>query len=111
MGTVSNLRLIEESGRQVRLGWTGVPGATEYKVVVRNNQGESAGGGTGGTQSTRLEGAEGPWLPRSWQMARRGQGTSQAARRGWNWVTSGRALCTWCVSRRWQAAGRAVLPR
>lgn len=50
MGAVSDLRLIEESGRRVRLGWTGVPGATEYKVVVRNNQGESAGGGTGSTR-------------------------------------------------------------
>ncbi|NXG56027.1 CO7A1 protein, partial [Hemiprocne comata] len=47
VGTVSDLRLVEESGRRVRLAWTGVLGATEYKVVVRNNQGESAG--TGGT--------------------------------------------------------------
>ncbi|NWX28551.1 CO7A1 protein, partial [Notiomystis cincta] len=38
LGAVSDLRLIEESGRRVRLSWTGVPGATEYKVVVRNNQ-------------------------------------------------------------------------
>ncbi|KAK2534726.1 Col7a1 [Columba livia] len=39
VGPVSDLRLTEESGRRVRLGWTGVPGATEYKVVVRNTQG------------------------------------------------------------------------
>lgn len=52
MGAVSDLRLIEESGRQVRLGWTGVPGATEYKVVVRNSQGESAGRGVGSTWGT-----------------------------------------------------------
>ncbi|NXY20585.1 CO7A1 protein, partial [Atrichornis clamosus] len=38
VGAVSDLRLVEESGRWVRLSWTGVPGATEYKVVVRNNQ-------------------------------------------------------------------------
>ncbi|KAL2299817.1 hypothetical protein Nmel_012667 [Mimus melanotis] len=38
LGAVSDLRLVEESGRRVRLSWTGVPGATEYKVVVRNNQ-------------------------------------------------------------------------
>ncbi|KAI1234455.1 Collagen alpha-1(VII) chain, partial [Lamprotornis superbus] len=38
LGAVSDLRLIEESGRRVRLSWTSVPGATEYKVVVRNNQ-------------------------------------------------------------------------
>ncbi|XP_061864653.1 collagen alpha-1(VII) chain [Colius striatus] len=38
VGTVSDLQLVEESGRRVQLGWTGVPGATEYKVVVRNNQ-------------------------------------------------------------------------
>lgn len=50
VGTVSNLRLVEEVGKRVRLSWAGVPGATEYKVVVRNTQGESADrGGTGGT--------------------------------------------------------------
>ncbi|XP_025931268.1 collagen alpha-1(VII) chain [Apteryx rowi] len=38
LGTVSDLRLIEDGGRRVRLGWTGVPGATEYKVTVRNMQ-------------------------------------------------------------------------
>ncbi|XP_009076240.1 PREDICTED: collagen alpha-1(VII) chain, partial [Acanthisitta chloris] len=38
VGAVSDLRLVEESGRWVRLSWTAVPGATEYKVVVRNNQ-------------------------------------------------------------------------
>lgn len=52
MGTVSDLRLVEEAGRRVRLSWTGVPGATEYKVVVRNNQGESVGRGAGSTWGT-----------------------------------------------------------
>lgn len=52
VGPVSDLRLTEESGRRVRLGWTGVPGATEYKVVVRNTQGEAAGRGAGGTWGT-----------------------------------------------------------
>ncbi|KAF4799411.1 hypothetical protein TURU_054803 [Turdus rufiventris] len=38
LGAVSDLRVVEESGRRVRLSWSGVAGATEYKVVVRNNQ-------------------------------------------------------------------------
>ncbi|KAM4654580.1 collagen alpha-1(VII) chain [Amazona ochrocephala] len=38
VGAVSDLRVLEESGRWLRLGWTGVPGATEYKVVVSNSQ-------------------------------------------------------------------------
>ncbi|XP_062441893.1 collagen alpha-1(VII) chain [Rhea pennata] len=37
-GAVSDLRLLEDSGRRARLGWTGVPGAAEYKVTVRNTQ-------------------------------------------------------------------------
>lgn len=49
MGAVTDLRLLEDMGRRVRLGWTGVPGATEYKVTVRNAQGEPAGWGWGGT--------------------------------------------------------------
>lgn len=48
VGAVSDLRLVEESGRRVRLSWTAVPGATEYKVVLRNSQGE-CGQGRGGT--------------------------------------------------------------
>lgn len=52
VGPVLDLRLTEEAGRRVRLGWTGVPGATEYKVVVRNTQGEAAGRGVGGTWGT-----------------------------------------------------------
>lgn len=43
VAAVSDLRLVEESGRRPRLSWTSVPGATEYKVIVRNNQGESCG--------------------------------------------------------------------
>ncbi|TRZ13503.1 hypothetical protein HGM15179_013603 [Zosterops borbonicus] len=38
VAAVSDLRLVEESGRRPRLSWTSVPGATEYKVIVRNNQ-------------------------------------------------------------------------
>ena len=52
VGAVSDLRLVEEAGRRMRLGWTGVLGATEYKVVVRNNQGESVGRGAGSTRRT-----------------------------------------------------------
>ena len=52
VGAVSDLQLVEESGRWVRLGWTGVPGATEYKVVVRDSQGESVDRGGDSTQGT-----------------------------------------------------------
>lgn len=52
VGTVSDLRLVEEAGRRVRLSWSAVPGATEYKVVVRNNQGESVGRGAGSAWGT-----------------------------------------------------------
>ncbi|KYO29739.1 collagen alpha-1(VII) chain isoform B [Alligator mississippiensis] len=38
VGSVSNLRILETVGRRVRLAWLGVPGATEYKIVVRNSQ-------------------------------------------------------------------------
>ncbi|XP_051483825.1 collagen alpha-1(VII) chain [Apus apus] len=54
VGTVSDLRFVEELGRQVRLVWTGVLGATEYKVVVRNNQ--------DGTERTRRVPARQTWL-------------------------------------------------
>ncbi|XP_038627650.1 collagen alpha-1(VII) chain [Tachyglossus aculeatus] len=38
VGRVSNLRVAETSGRRILVAWGGVPGATEYKVVIRNSQ-------------------------------------------------------------------------
>nr|XP_014341886.1 PREDICTED: collagen alpha-1(VII) chain [Latimeria chalumnae] len=37
-GTVSNLRVIDTRGNRVQLGWIGVPGATEYKITIRNSE-------------------------------------------------------------------------
>ncbi|XP_078241389.1 collagen alpha-1(VII) chain isoform X4 [Pogona vitticeps] len=38
VGTVSDLRILETTGNRVRLAWTGLPGATGYKIVLRNTQ-------------------------------------------------------------------------
>ncbi|XP_053155536.1 collagen alpha-1(VII) chain isoform X2 [Hemicordylus capensis] len=38
VGSISDLRIIETFGNRVRLAWTGVPGATAYKIVLRNTQ-------------------------------------------------------------------------
>nr|XP_016846318.1 PREDICTED: collagen alpha-1(VII) chain [Anolis carolinensis] len=38
VGSVSDLRILETSGNRVQLAWTGVPGATGYKIVLRNTQ-------------------------------------------------------------------------
>lgn len=43
MGSISDLRIIETLGNRVRLAWTGVRGATGYKIVLRNTQGEYLG--------------------------------------------------------------------
>ncbi|XP_018114574.1 collagen alpha-1(VII) chain isoform X2 [Xenopus laevis] len=39
VGIVTNLRVIEAVGRRVRLAWTGVSAATEYRVVIRSADG------------------------------------------------------------------------
>lgn len=39
MGRVSNLRVVESLGSTVRLGWTGVTGATQYRIIIRNAEG------------------------------------------------------------------------
>ncbi|KAL8212551.1 UNVERIFIED_CONTAM: hypothetical protein K2H54_050547 [Gekko kuhli] len=38
VGSISDLRITETLGNRVRLAWTGVPGATGYKIVLRNTQ-------------------------------------------------------------------------
>lgn len=40
VGKVSNLRVVEILGRTVRLGWTGVAGATQYRIVIVNTEGQ-----------------------------------------------------------------------
>lgn len=44
VGSISDLRVIDTVGKRIRLAWTGVPGATEYKIVLRSSQGESPAG-------------------------------------------------------------------
>ncbi|XP_056606993.1 LOW QUALITY PROTEIN: collagen alpha-1(VII) chain [Triplophysa dalaica] len=38
VGRVTNLRVVETLGNIVRLGWTGVSGATQYDIVILNTQ-------------------------------------------------------------------------
>ncbi|KAG9277174.1 collagen alpha-1(VII) chain isoform X1 [Astyanax mexicanus] len=38
VGRVSNLRVLESSGSTVRLGWTGVAGATQYNIIILNTE-------------------------------------------------------------------------
>lgn len=42
MGKVSNLRVVETLGSTVRLGWTGVAGATQYRIIILNPEGEQS---------------------------------------------------------------------
>lgn len=42
MGKVSNLRVVESLGSTVRLGWTGVAGATQYRILILNTEGQHA---------------------------------------------------------------------
>ncbi|KAM6980736.1 uncharacterized protein col7a1 [Aplochiton taeniatus] len=46
VGSVSNLRVVESLGSTVRLGWTGVVGATQYRIVIINSE--------YGTEETRV---------------------------------------------------------
>ncbi|XP_041047042.1 collagen alpha-1(VII) chain-like [Carcharodon carcharias] len=39
LGTVTNLRTVETTGSQIRISWTGVAGATAYKIVWRGQTG------------------------------------------------------------------------
>ncbi|XP_077132643.1 collagen alpha-1(VII) chain isoform X1 [Ranitomeya variabilis] len=39
IGTITDLKVIEVTGKRVRLSWNGIAGATEYKVVIRNADG------------------------------------------------------------------------
>ncbi|KAJ8265290.1 hypothetical protein COCON_G00143890 [Conger conger] len=38
VGRISNLRVVESLGNIVRLGWTGVAGATQYRIVILNTE-------------------------------------------------------------------------
>uniref|UniRef100_A0A3P9NZE4 Collagen type VII alpha 1 chain n=1 Tax=Poecilia reticulata TaxID=8081 RepID=A0A3P9NZE4_POERE len=38
IGSVSNLRVVESLGSTVRIGWTGVAGATQYRIVILNSE-------------------------------------------------------------------------
>lgn len=38
MGRVSNLRVVESLGSTVRIGWTGVAGATQYRIVILSTE-------------------------------------------------------------------------
>ncbi|XP_059186339.1 collagen alpha-1(VII) chain [Centropristis striata] len=39
VGRVSNLRVVESLGSTARLGWTGVAGATQYRIIILNTEG------------------------------------------------------------------------
>uniref|UniRef100_A0A3P9A9C8 Collagen, type VII, alpha 1 n=1 Tax=Esox lucius TaxID=8010 RepID=A0A3P9A9C8_ESOLU len=41
VGRVSNLRVVESLGSTVRLGWTGVAGATEYRILIVNTEAQT----------------------------------------------------------------------
>lgn len=43
VGKVSNLRVVESLGSTVRLGWTGVAGATQYRIIILNTECQYAG--------------------------------------------------------------------
>ncbi|XP_027135501.1 collagen alpha-1(VII) chain isoform X2 [Larimichthys crocea] len=46
VGRVSNLRVVESLGSTVRIGWTGVAGATQYRIVILSTE--------TGTEETRI---------------------------------------------------------
>uniref|UniRef100_A0A8C0GBP7 Collagen alpha-1(VII) chain n=1 Tax=Chelonoidis abingdonii TaxID=106734 RepID=A0A8C0GBP7_CHEAB len=52
VGSISDLRVVDTMGKRIRLAWTGVPGATEYKIVLRNSQGDDRTRLIPGTQTT-----------------------------------------------------------
>nr|XP_046198264.1 collagen alpha-1(VII) chain-like [Oncorhynchus gorbuscha] len=41
VGSVSNLRVVESLGSTVRLGWTGVAGATQYRILMVNTEAQT----------------------------------------------------------------------
>lgn len=43
VGKVSNLRVVESLGSTVRLGWTGVAGATQYRIIILNTECQYSG--------------------------------------------------------------------
>ncbi|XP_069798438.1 collagen alpha-1(VII) chain-like [Narcine bancroftii] len=39
LGTVTNLRIVERTHNRIRISWTGIPGASAYKIIWRNPEG------------------------------------------------------------------------
>lgn len=37
---MSNLQVVESLGSTVRLGWIGVAGATQYRIIILNEEGK-----------------------------------------------------------------------
>ncbi|KAG9332545.1 hypothetical protein JZ751_014643, partial [Albula glossodonta] len=51
VGRISNLHVVESLGSTVRLGWTGVAGATQYRIVILNTE-------TGEEETRSISGSE-----------------------------------------------------
>lgn len=41
VGPVTNLRVVDSLGNIIRLGWTGVSGATQYNILILNTECEN----------------------------------------------------------------------
>ncbi|XP_043934380.1 collagen alpha-1(VII) chain-like, partial [Protopterus annectens] len=41
VGIITNLKVLDVASNRIRLGWTGVPGATSYRIVIRNSEDDS----------------------------------------------------------------------
>ena len=46
MSPVTDLQATELPGQRVRVSWSPVPGATQYRIIVRSTQGEVDAGST-----------------------------------------------------------------
>jgi len=41
VGRVTNLRVVDSIGNIIRIGWTGVAGATQYNIIILNTECEN----------------------------------------------------------------------
>lgn len=41
VGRVTNLRVVDTLGNIIRVGWTGVAGATQYNIIILNTECEN----------------------------------------------------------------------
>lgn len=41
VGRVTNLRVVDSLGNIIQIGWTGVSGATQYNINIRNTECEN----------------------------------------------------------------------